>query len=247
MDFFEHLNDDVFVLGFIGHGPMHWHGNGSIFSWLEVEVERFHKKVEQLYGNSLVNILNTNFLEEINRQHKECLTIVGRDFKEKMFTNKKIPARAEVITMFEWAAIGILFNKQTTHKSKNLIIYLIGKELLEKSKKTKKLSSDSVIDFESWLSIYNFNIHFLNVLKNCISDTNSQSATKRHEPSRKTKLYAISLFQQINEQKSVKSAVRTFYKDVIEYGKTKNFIFTDEIQAFDTIYHWILKYKKSKK
>jgi hypothetical protein len=117
--------------------------------------------------------------------------------------------------------------------------------LLEKSKKTKELSINSIVDFESWLSVYNINIAYFATFQRTFSNTNSQSAKKRHEPSRKTKAYAIGLFQNMNEQKSVKGTVRTFYKDVIEYGQTKNFRFTDEIQAFDTIYQWILKYKKS--
>jgi hypothetical protein len=238
MEFFQHLNDDLFALGFIGKTRI----NISIFFWLETEVNQLEEYIEQLYDDNLDNILTTATLESIKRQFLESGYLFACE--EKITSNPNVCGRSEVIALIDWGIIIKLIEKQNTHKLKCLLTYLIGKELLEKSKQTKEISLNSVVDFESWLSLYNINISHFNAMKKNISNINSQSAKKRHEPSRKTKAYAIGLFQKMNEQKSVKGAVRTFYKDVIEYGKANNFIFTDEIQAFDTIYQWILKYKK---
>ena len=67
------------------------------------------------------------------------------------------------------------------------------------------------------------------------------AAFARHNPSRKTKEYAIKLFNK-KEWHSTRAASRAISNDVVEYGKIVGFIFADN--HCDRIYEWLLKWNK---
>ena len=67
------------------------------------------------------------------------------------------------------------------------------------------------------------------------------AASARHKPSRKTKEYAIKLFNK-KEWHSTRAASRAISNDVVEYGKIVGFIFADN--HCDRIYDWLLKWNK---
>ena len=67
------------------------------------------------------------------------------------------------------------------------------------------------------------------------------AAYARHKPSRKTKEYAIKLFNK-KEWHSTRAASRAISDDVVEYGKVVGFIFADN--HCDRIYDWLLQWNK---
>ena len=74
------------------------------------------------------------------------------------------------------------------------------------------------------------------------------AALKRHEPSIKTKEYAISLYEKKDEGKEWDSkvdAARKIHKRVVEYGETVNWCWNYDDQAHDLIYRWIIIHTKN--
>jgi len=265
MKFYPNLEESFFKEHYLrGKEPQ-----TRIFSGFEFKVEQLSNVLEELYDEKLCNIVTDDKLKKIKKQLSNCDSKVW----SKINTKLKDPDNnfiSEVYSRsnFLQSQIYELLSMQTSEQERCLVTYLIGKDLLNESKKTMELSINNVNDLKIWLSVYTHELSWfdamyidlfdrLNWSKNSdisakiaseyFSERNSKAANKRHEPSRRTMNYAISRFKETEPQKSIKQSVRSFYQEVISFGQSVGFTFTDEIQAFDTIYKWILKFNKSEK
>lgn len=258
MKFYSHLGKKSFIEDYLSWSNFLY----DIFSYLNFKVTKLGEELELLYQDSLINILTPERLEALEKQHIECHNLVWAAINSKLIQSPNEMILEVNSKMDYQCALNFeLIKMQKSEKSQYLVLYLMGKDLLEQSQKNIKSSDNSVNDLMTWISIFNTECAFFDSIYNdlttritnnkgfdaYLSERNSRAALKRHEPSRKTKEYAIKLYLKTNNQKSVKQAVRYFYNDVITYGKSNGFDFTDDIQAFDTIYKWVLAYKKALK
>jgi hypothetical protein len=146
-------------------------------------------------------------------------------------------------------------NSLSGNKDKALNLYAFGLISIWDQSNTWSFMAHSDTNYQhGWFaSFYMFSnsyfelwevINVENSIKLSKSKQSSSAASYRHIRSNKTRVYAIESYSKL-QFRSVKQGVVSIANSVIEYGKTVGFHFSNEFQARDTIYKWILDNKKT--
>lgn len=146
-------------------------------------------------------------------------------------------------------------NSLSNNKEKALNLYALGLISVWDQGNTCSFMAHSDTNYQHmwFVSFYLFSnsyfelwekINIQNYIKISKSNQSTIAATSRHKPSNLTKLYAIECFSK-KQFKSTKQGAVYIAEEVIEYGKTVNFHFSNAFQATDTIYKWLLQHNKN--